>query len=281
MKVLVTGASGYIGKHVVKQFLNSGHEVIAVDLNHKGIDERASIIDEPIFNGNADIYSRLDRPDLVVHLAWRDGFIHNSSAHMNDLSLHVRFLEDMINGGLKNLTVMGSMHEVGYYVGRVDENTPCCPLSMYGIAKNALRQAMLLYVKEKDVNFHWLRAFYIYGDDMHGSSIFSKILQAEEDGKKTFPFTMGKNKYDFIQIEELTKQITMASLQSEVTGIINVCSGIPIALADKVEEFIKEKNLHIKLEYGAYPEREYDSPAIWGDNSKMKYIEDRFKEMKG
>lgn len=166
---------------------------------------------------------------------------------------------------------------MGYWEGCVDENTPCNPLSMYGIAKNALRQELQLFCKDKDVNLHWLRAYYIYGDDTRGSSIFSKICQAVEDGKKEFPFTTGKNKYDFISIDRLAEQIFYASTQSEINGIINVCTGIPVPLEDKVEEYIKEHNYDIKLQYGAYPDREYDSPEIWGDVTRIKIIMEKAK----
>ena len=268
-KVLVTGAAGYMGRHVVKAFLNAEYEVLANDLNNKGIDDRATIIDTTIFSGDKNIFEQVGKPDILVHLAWRDGFIHNSNAHMEDLSKHIIFLNNMIAGGLKNISVMGSMHEVGYWEGAIDENTPCSPLSMYGVAKNALRQALVLKTKDTDVNLHWLRAYYIYGDDFRGSSIFSKIVQAVEDGKETFPFTSGKNKYDFIHIDELAKQIVAASVQNKITGIINVCSGHPVSLSEKVESFIQEHNYNIKLEYGAFPDRPYDSPAVWGDNSKI------------
>lgn len=272
MKVLVTGAAGYIGRHVVKAFLDAGHEVYASDLAFKGVDERAVRVYENIFSGDKHIYELLEKPDVLVHMAWRDGFVHNSEAHMKDLSSHVQFLNHMIDGGLKYLTVMGSMHEIGYWEGAIDENTPCNPMSMYGIAKNALRQELLLYVQNKEVNLHWLRAYYIYGDDSRGSSIFAKLYQAEQDGKEEFPFTTGKNQYDFIHVDELAKQIMKASIQSEYNGVINVCTGTPMSLADKVESYIKENNMSIRLKYGAFPDRPYDSPKVWGDNKIISEI---------
>ncbi|MDU1854629.1 MAG: NAD(P)-dependent oxidoreductase, partial [Clostridium baratii] len=83
---------------------------------------------------------------------------------------------------------------------------------------------------------------------------------------------------DFIEIDELVNQIAIASLQNEVTGIINCCSGEPISLAEKVEEFIRQNNFKIKLEYGAYPDRPYDSPGVWGDNKKIKYILQKYSD---
>lgn len=272
MRVLITGANGYMGKHVVKAFLNAGHEVYASDFAYKGLDERAKRMEYPIFTGETDIYEKVGKPDVLVHLAWRDGFVHNSDAHMNDLSSHVVFLKNMIDGGLKYLTVMGSMHEIGYWEGAINEDTPCNPMSMYGIAKNALRQELMLYCKDKDVNLHWLRAYYIYGDDSRGSSIFAKLCQAEEDGKAEFPFTTGKNLYDFIHIDDLSMQIEAASVQSEYNGIINVCTGKPMSLAEKIESYIKERNMNIKLKYGAFPDRPYDSPGVWGDATIINKI---------
>lgn len=271
-KILVTGAAGYIGCHVVKELLDMGHEVIASDLNFKGVDERATFCTLPIFTGSTDIYNQLGRPDVCIHLAWRDGFVHNSSLHMSELSNHIVFCQNMIAGGLKSLSVMGTMHEIGYWEGAIDENTPCKPLSQYGIAKNAFRQSLLLSTANSECKVHWLRAYYITGDDIRGSSIFSKITQAALNNKTEFPFTTGKNRYDFIDVDDLARMIAVASLQDEETGIINVCTGEPMSLAERVEKFISDHHFDIKLIYGAFPDRPYDSPGVWGDAARIRKI---------
>ena len=272
MKVLVTGANGYIGSHVVSELLGKNVHVKASDISFTNIDKRAECIEFDLFVDDVDAYKKLGSPDVCIHLAWRDGFVHNSDKHMGDLSAHYRFLLNMINGGLKHLVVMGSMHEVGYWEGSINEDTPCNPLSQYAIAKNALRQSMTLLCKEKGCVLQWTRGYYILGDDLRNHSIFAKILQAEQEGKTEFPFTMGKSKYDFLSVEELANQIASVAMQEEVTGIINCCSGNPIPLADRVEQFIKDNHLKIKLKYGAYPDRAYDSPCIYGDTTKINKI---------
>lgn len=271
-KVLVTGANGYIGRHVVEQLLDMGADVLAADFNFDGVDERAQKVEAPIFSGDENIYEQMGKPDVCIHLAWRNGFVHNADSHIEDLPNHYTFLKNMIEGGLKHVVVMGTMHEVGYWEGAIDENTPTNPLSLYGIAKNALRQMVELLAKKSEVCFQWTRGYYIIGDDIKSNSIFSKIVQAEQAGNKKFPFTTGKNLYDFISLEELAKEIACVSLQTEVNGIINCCTGKPVSLAEQVESFIKEHNFKIRLEYGAYPDRAYDSPGVWGDAKKIKQI---------
>lgn len=271
--VLVSGANGYIGRHVVPQLRALGARVIAIDVQTSDTSCASEQISADLLSMNfepSDYFS--EAPDVCLHLAWRDGFNHNSSSHMSDLSGHYRFLMKMIDFGTMHIAVMGSMHEVGYWEGAVDENTPCEPLSLYGIAKDALRRALFLEQDKRGFIFQWLRGFYIFGDDIDSQSVFGKLFRAARAGEAAFPFTTGKNKYDFISVQDLARMIAAAVVQDSVTGIINCCSGQPVSLADKVEEFIEDNNLSIALEYGAYPDRPYDSPGIWGNPSKINEI---------
>ncbi len=272
VKVLVTGANGYIGNHVVKKLISYGYDVYASDFNFDRVDPLAHRITEPIFSGKKNIYELMYKPDILIHLAWRNGFLHNDISHIVDLKKHYLFIKNMIDGGCKNISIMGTMHEIGYYEGMVDENTPTNPLSLYGISKNALRQMVFSLTQDKEVALHWLRAFYVIGDDDQNKSVFSKILAASKEGKESFSFSTGENKYDFLTIDELTEQIVLAATQTQITGIINCCSGKAIAIKDVAEHFINEHKLDIKLDYGSHQDRPYDSKLIYGNPSKILKI---------
>lgn len=272
MRILVTGANGYIGSRIVKLLCDMNYDVLATDISSVHIDSRAIYKQADIFSKEQDWFSYFNRPDVCLHLAWRDGFVHNSEKHLLDLSSHFYFITNLISNGLKHVAIMGTMHEVGYWEGAIDENTPCNPVSQYGIAKNALRKSIELYASNFDCKFQWIRAYYIYGNDLFGNSIFCKLRQAVNAGKSVFPFTTGSNKYDFISIDELAKQIAHTITQTNILGIINCCSGKPVSLAEQVEWYIAYNKLPIKLQYGKYPDRAYDSPCIYGDNQKIKQI---------
>lgn len=273
-RVLVTGAGGYIGVHVVAGLLARGAQVLATYLPGQPVPEETrdgvtwvevDIFEPGAVQGLADV-------DACVHLAWEAGFVHNAPVHMLRLSDHFRFIDELANAGVKQIAVLGTMHEVGYHEGSINEATPTNPSSLYGVAKNALREALEIRFAGTDTTLQWLRCFYIYGDDARSQSIFAKITKAAQDGAAVFPFTTGKNKYDFIEVEELGNQIAATVLQSAVVGTINCCSGKGVSLADQVEAFIASRGYAITLEYGAFPDRPYDSPGVWGDSTKIDQI---------
>lgn len=270
-KILVTGANGYIGSKTVKKLLDLGNEVIAVDFSDEHIDKRAIIYKVNIF-GDENYYEIFGKPDVCLHMAWRDGFVHNSVNHILDLSNHFKFIKNLIDAGIKQIAIMGSMHEIGYYEGMISEVKETNPQSLYGISKDALRRTCELYCKDKEVVFQWLRGFYIFGDDEFGNSIFCKLVKSSKEGNTTFPFTTGKNEYDFIHVDDLVKYISASVMQDEISGEINICSGTHKSLAEQIEWYIKDKNLNITLEYGKYPDRPYDSPCVYGDNEKIQKI---------
>lgn len=263
MRVLVTGSDGYIASGVIDELLGRGCEVVGWGLRPTGREIGGySECAADIFSATTDEI-RAVGADVLVHLAWRNGFRHADNSHIDDLPGHYHFLARAIEAGIPRLCAMGTMHEVGYYEGAIDADTPCWPTTPYGVAKNALRQLFLPMSAAAGVEGLWMRGFYLVSAEGRGESIFSKIVRASKSGQKTFPFTSGKAKYDFLSYESFCKT-AVDEILSQHVGIVNICSGKPTALSEEVESFIRKNELGIKLEYGAYPDRPYDSPGIWG-----------------
>ncbi len=158
MKILVTGANGYIGQGIVKHILDCRHEVVATDFKTDNVDERADRRTCDLFSID-DPYNYFGQPNVLLHLAWRDGFVHYSDAHIDDLPKHYAFIKAFIDSDAKKVVAMGSMHEIGFFEGSVKEDTPCNPITPYGIAKNSLRMLTQILCKQKNKKFQWLRGY--------------------------------------------------------------------------------------------------------------------------
>ncbi len=274
--VTITGAGGYIGRHVVSAVCDLGYEAVAVVRPGKAgssdLDPRARVVELDILSDGAELASVVGEDTAAfIHLAWQDGFVHNAPSHLRHVGRHLEVLTAAAEAGVPRVTALGTMHEIGYWEGAIDADTPTAPRSLYGIAKDALRRAALLTLAEK-AEFAWLRCFYIFGDDRRSNSIFGRLLDAADRGQGSFPFTSGRNQFDFIHVDELAHQIAVASLTPGETGIINCSTGEPVSLANQVERFIDDHHLDLRLEYGAFPDRPYDSPAVWGDAHRIRAI---------
>ena len=122
MKILVTGANGYLGRGIVQSILDiSAHSVIASGTSCTLVDPRAKKVEGDIFE-IIDPYEYFGQPDILLHLAWNDGFQHYSDKHIDELPKHYSFIKKMCKSNIKRLAIMGSMHEIGFYEGSIDEN---------------------------------------------------------------------------------------------------------------------------------------------------------------
>ncbi|MDF2990133.1 MAG: nucleoside-diphosphate-sugar epimerase [Microbacterium sp.] len=266
--VVITGAGGYVGRHVTRAVVELGYEAVAIVRHRRegDLDPAARVIEADVLDPSfalSDVVP-VDRVEAVIHLAWQDGFVHNAPSHLERLSDHYRFLTGLVEAKVTRIAALGSMHEIGYWEGAVTAETPTNPVTLYGIAKDALRRSATLTIGDR-AQFVWLRAYYILGDDRRNRSIFAKLLEAADRGETSFPFTTGRTLYDFIDVAELGRQIAVAATADGVTGVVNVASGEPESLASRVERFIAENGLDVALQYGAFPDRPYDSPGIWGE----------------
>lgn len=274
--VVITGASGYIGSHVVKKMLQYPNEfsVIAAGRSNEGLPSGIKNIPLDILKDayKSELYEYLGKPEICIHLAWRNGFQHNATTHIEDLSNHFAFIKNLADSGTRQFIVAGSFREYGSVNGMVSQDVIVEPENLYTLSKLTLKKALEIYFQDKNICFQWIRPFTVYGDDEKNHSIMSKIINWEQENRESFPFTSGDEQYDYIEVEELAQQIVAIASQTEIDGVIDCCSGYPTRLGDKIEEFLKMRGFKIRPIYGAFPRRDYDSPVIYGDNSKIKEI---------
>lgn len=274
MRILVTGASGYIGKHLIPVLLDAGHEVIATSTDFTKISgepwySRVRYIEKDLYRNDTDYYEEFLRPDSIVHLAWRGLPNYSELFHIErNLLDNYLFLQKMIIAGTRDITVLGTCLEYGTKEGKLSEDMVTNPTCSYGVAKDALQRFLDILRKKVDFNLKWIRLFYIYGADQ-SSSLIGQLENAVQRGESTFPMSLGQQSRDFLNIEIAVDYIARISLQKHTQGIINCCSSNPIKVCDFVEKYIKDNNYDIKPNFGVYPYNDYEAMNFYGDNAKL------------
>ena len=276
MKVLITGVTGFIGSYVVKELLKRQLNVVATssDQNKARSFEWFSQVkyipcDLNVMQEN--FFQFFQKPDLLIHLAWEGLPNYKDLFHLEDnLLSNYRFLKNMIEHGLKFLTVTGTCFEYGMQSGALRENMEAKPDNPYGLAKDTLRKFLEQLQKKINFDFKWIRLFYMYGKNQSPSAILSQLDRALENGETTFNMSGGEQLRDYLPVEKVAEYIVKIAMQSKVKGIINCCSGKPVSIRKFVENYLKEKKNNIELNLEYYPYPDYEPMAFWGDDKKMK-----------
>ena len=276
MKVAVTGASGFIGRHVFTDLLEHELDVVAVTRDATrlaGLSEAVRIVEMDISDPAPYCFEQMGGPDVLIHLAW-DGLPNYKSLHHfeTELPRQYHFLNTMIKAGLPSLLVTGTCFEYGMQSGSLSEEMPTKPNNPYGYAKDALRQQLDFLKSVKPFNLTWARLFYMYGEGQPSTSLYPKLKEAVLRGDKVFNMSGGEQLRDYLSVNEVARQIVKLAIAPRDTGVINICSGNPISVRKLVEQWISENNWEIDLNLGYYPYPDYEPLAFWGDRQRLDTI---------
>lgn len=278
MRVLITGATGFIGNYVIPYLLREGLTVIATSRQEnkaKNFDwfNEVEYLECDFSNSTLDYYNYFGEPDILIHLAWEGLPNYMDPFHVEkNLPANCLFLKNFLNGGIKKLVVTGTCYEYGMQCGCLHESNPTQPVTQYGLAKDTLRKYLEYLVHDTQTSFNWVRIFYIYGKGQNPNSLLPQLERAISEGKKEFNMSRGEQLRDYLPVEDAARHICTIALQNKVDGIVNCCSGNPISIRRLVEERIAMLHSDIKLNLGYYPYPDYEPMAFWGDTTKLKEI---------
>lgn len=280
MKILVTGATGFIGNHVVAELLKNNYHVIATS----SIEEKAKAfpwfkdVEYEVFNlskfkSRVDYYTFFHKPDAIIHLAWQGLPNYNSLFHIEqNLLKHYFFLKNLVSNGAADITVTGTCFEYGFQEGKLNEKLPAMPANPYAIAKDSLRKFLEQLQQNISFSLKWIRLFYTYGEGQNSNSILSQLEKALIENSGEFNMSFGDQQRDYLPVAKVAEYTVKIATQKKVEGIINCCSGIPITVSELVESFLKQANQKIKLNKGFYTYPLHEPMHFWGDDSKLKKI---------
>lgn len=277
MNALVTGATGFIGRHLVKALLDRGHRVTALVRDFSRVEEFEWQNEVTCLEGSIEKFdvlgSRIQGCDTLFHLAWTGLPNYGEAFHFEkNLFTTYDFIKKVIAIGCRHVLVAGTCFEYGMQEGSLREDLPANPTNAYGLAKDALRRFLQQLQIYESYRLIWPRLFYLYGPGQAERSLISQLEKAVRSHRRSFRMSPGDQIRDFLSVEDASVLMVKLVEAQEFDGIVNVCSGVPVSVRSFVEQYCARRGYEIDLELGYFSYPTYEPFAMWGEVSKLQTV---------
>ncbi|MBP5944737.1 MULTISPECIES: NAD-dependent epimerase/dehydratase family protein [unclassified Pseudomonas] len=269
MKVLVTGATGFVGRHLVAALLVRGCAVRAVARNAETVQGMPWINDvefvaADIHAADLDVAALTEGVDVLAHLAWPGLPNYRALFHFeHNLMADYRFIKRAVEAGVKQVLVTGTCFEYGMQSGPLSENTEPRPSNPYGLAKHTLHLFLQSLQQEHPFTLQWARLFYLHGEGQNPNSLLAALDRAVDAGEASFNMSAGEQLRDFLPIATAATYLAAILHQRDFDGVINCASGQPISVRTLVEQRLRERGASIDLNLGHYSYPTHEPMAFW------------------
>lgn len=276
--VLVTGATGFVGRHLVAALLAQGVQVRAVARRLEAAHampwfEQVEFIGADVHDPELDVAALFDGVDALVHLAWPGLPNYQALFHFErNLPADYGFLKRVVASGVQHLLVTGTCFEYGLQSGPLSERAAAQPVTAYGLAKHSLHQFLQALQRERPFTLQWARLFYLHGPGQAASSLLASLDRAIDSVDESFNMSGGEQLRDYLAIEDAAQLLVKILGQPAVQGAINCCSGQPISVRGLVEQRLQQRQSSLRLNLGHYPYAGHEPMAFWGDAARLHAI---------
>ena len=267
-QVIVSGATGFVGRHLVPQLLDRGYDVVALARDESKARELAWFdrVQFVSVDFHRDLPGFSPQPGAaLVHLAWPGLPNYLDLFHFEENLPHgYAFVKHLVQAGVRQVLVTGTCFEYGMHNGAQASSAETQPSNPYAIAKDTLRRQLEALRMKVPFVLQWARLFYMYGEGQNPRSVLAQLDAAIVRGDVTFDMSGGEQLRDYLPVEKATLQLA-DRLASGTAGTFNVCSGKPVSIRRLVEQRIAERGARIEMNLGHYPYPDYEPMAFWGE----------------
>jgi dTDP-6-deoxy-L-talose 4-dehydrogenase (NAD+) len=274
----VTGATGFVGRHLVAALLARGCEVRAVARNAETAAtlpwiNAVEFIAADIHADDLNIPALTDGIDALVHLAWPGLPNYRALFHFeHNLMADYRFIKGAVEAGVSQVLVTGTCFEYGMQSGPLSEHTAPLPSNPYGLAKNTLRLFLQNLQQVQPFTLQWVRLFYLHGEGQNPNSLLAALDRAIDAGDDSFNMSAGEQLRDYLAIETAAGYLAAIVQQREFDGVINCASGQPVSVRALVEQRLRARGATIQLNLGHYPYPTHEPMAFWGVTDRLQQL---------
>jgi dTDP-6-deoxy-L-talose 4-dehydrogenase (NAD+) len=269
--VLLTGATGFVGRQVLRYLDELGAQVRAVVREGKqgqlaNLEAIESVVATPdLFGESANWWANVCKSiDTVIHVAWysEPGKYLQSTKNLDCLTGTLQLAKGAKQAGVRRFIGIGTCFEYDLTKGILSVETPLRPLTAYAGAKAAAFMVLSQWLPHQDVEFAWCRLFYLYGEGEDARRLVP-YLHTKLSAGETVELTSGNQIRDFLDVSIAGRMIVETALSREL-GPVNICSGIPISVRELAEQIANEYGRRDLLKFGARPDNLIDPPCVIG-----------------
>ncbi len=272
MRVFVTGGTGFIGSHVVKELQSEENALLLLSRQAKTNLSLLEIPNVGIVQGDlSDIEKWKDeveqfKPQAAIHMAWESLPNYDAKTSIRNLNYGLNLIRMLAESGCKSVICTGSCWEYGQQSGKLHEDVILKPSNAFTAAKNALHWVGREIAKEYDMHFIWTRLFYVYGPGQRETSLIPYIINCvRKNEKPEIKTPLTRN--DFIYVEDVARAISAIVKQPQKDGVYNIGSGY----STSVQQVIKIVYNEFNVQYSGADAPQNDSFVdFWADISKIK-----------